>query len=82
MHETAEIIRILEEEQIDAISTTHDQRIDITLKDGRHFHGSYVHAAAGKYADDESLSDILNLVLHIQERRPSEDSRLWKIMAE
>ena len=67
---TTEIIRVLEQESIATISTTHAQRIDIELSDGRQFRGTYKHAEAGKYASDPKLFDILNLVSHILGRRP------------
>lgn len=80
--ETREIIRILEEEDIDSISTSHSQEIDIVLKDGRHFHGKYVYQHAGKYAEHDDLFDILNLVLHIQEQRSIEEDLSWTIVCE
>ena len=80
--DTAEIIRILEKEQINSIMTTHSQSIYIILTDGRQYKGTYVYAEAGKYADDPNLFDILNLVMHIQKNRSEEQSKNWQIVCE
>lgn len=79
---TPAIIRILEKEQIESISTTHAQTIHIRLKDGREYTGKYVHTEAGKYSDDRKLSDILNLVMHIKKNRAPEDVKEWMIWCE
>jgi hypothetical protein len=76
---TAEIIRILEKEQISSIGTSHAQTIYIGLKDGRRYKGKYVPKEAGKYA---KISDILNLVVHIKKTRPKEETKGWAIMCE
>lgn len=80
--ETHEIIRILEEEDIDSISTSHSQDIYITFKDGHHFKGTYVYQHAGKYSEDDDLFDILNLVVHIQKQRSTEEDLSWTIVCE
>lgn len=80
--DTAEIIRILEEEDIEYISTTHSQAIHIQLKDGQEFEGIYVHSQSGKYANKEDLFDILNLVMHIKDKRPPEEVKDWIIKCE
>ena len=80
--ETAEIIRILEKEQVKAIKTTHAQTIYIQLTDGREYKGTYVYEESGKYANDPHLYDILNLVLHIQKKRPQQEVKDWSIACE
>ncbi|MFC1859888.1 MliC family protein [Thermodesulfobacteriota bacterium] len=80
--ETPEIVRILEEERIESVATTHSQTIYIRLKDGREYKGTYVHAQAGRYSDDDHLFDILNLVSHIKKKRPPEEVGGWNIMCE
>jgi len=79
---TPEIIRILEEERIESVSTRHSQRISIRLKDGRKFKGLYVHAEAGKYSRDKDLYDILNLAMHIRENRPAREVKGWTVICE
>ncbi|HUS47802.1 MAG TPA: pitrilysin family protein [Phycisphaerae bacterium] len=79
---TPEIIRILENEQIEFIATAHSQTIHIRLKDGREYEGKYVHAEAGEYSDDRKLFDILNLVTHIKKHRPPEEVKGWMILCE
>lgn len=69
---TAEIIRLLEQESIARIFTTHSQMILIGLSNGQAFFGTYKHAEAGKYASDPKLSDVGNLVSHILARRPKD----------
>ena len=80
--ETPEIVRILEKEQIESIGTSHSQRIYIRLEDGRAYQGTYVHAQAGKYAEEENLFDILNLVIHIKKKRLPEEVEGWNLSAE
>ena len=75
---TPEIIRILEEEDIELIFTAHDQTICIKLEDGREFGGKYIYEQAGKYSENQNLFDILNLVVHIEENRNEQ----WKIACE
>ena len=82
MIETPEIVRILEQEPIAFVFTSHAQWISIRLKDGREYGGKYVHAEAGEYADDPQLSDILNLVMHIRESRSPEEVTDWQIACE
>ena len=76
--QTPEIIRVLEEENINLIFTSHDQTIYIKLEDGQQFEGKYIHSQAGKYSDNEHLFDILNLVNHIEKIR----NEKWKIACE
>ncbi len=80
--ETPEIIRILENDRIRSVSTTHSQAIYIQLQDGRKYRGVYVHAQAGKHSDDDQLYDILNLVLHIKKSRPPGEVKDWIIACE
>ena len=80
--ETKEIVRILEQEDIDSISTSHSQKIYIRLKDGREYEGTYEHSQAGKYSTDEHFFDILNLVMHITKNRPPEEVKDWQIIME
>jgi len=80
--ETPEIVRILEQEPIAFVFTSHAQWISIELEDGRKYGGKYAHGEAGKYADDPQLSDILNLVMHIRESRPPEEVKDWQILCE
>ena len=80
--DTEEIIRILEEEQIDFTASTHSQVIYILLKDGREYEGKYVHSEAGVYSKDPDLFDILNLAVHIKEKRPPEEVEDWGIITE
>lgn len=80
--QTPEIIRILEKESIESISTTHAQNIYIQLIDGRTYKGKYIYTESGKYADDPQLYDILNLVIHIKENRPDKETRDWTIACE
>jgi len=79
---TPEIIRLLEEESITFIGTTHSQSIHIQLKDGSRYKGSYLQNEAGKYSTDPHLSDILNLVIHIKKQRPPDDVKGWQILCE
>jgi len=80
--QTPEIVRILAEERIKFVGTSHAQAIYIQLEDGREFQGKYVHAQADKYAEDEKLFDILNLVMHIKKNRPPEEVEGWHIVCE
>jgi len=73
--DTPEIIRILEQEAIKSIRTSHSQHIYITLKDGHRHSGIYEHERAGKYSKDRKLSDILNLVKHIMDNRPKAETK-------
>ena len=79
---TPEIVRILEQETIESVSTRHSQTIHIKLKNGLRYRGTYVASDAGKYAHDSNLADILNLVIYIKEHRPPEQTRGWGIMCE
>jgi len=79
---TPEIIRILEEEAVVFVATTHSQTIHIRLKDGSQYQGTYVSAESGKYSKDPNLSDILNLVMHIKKHRAPEEVKEWQIMCE
>ena len=74
--------RILEEEAIAFIATTHSQSIHIQLEDGSRYKGQYVPKEASKYSPDAKLSDILNLVVHIKKQRPPAEVKGWKIMCE
>ena len=80
--QTPEIVRILEEESIELTATTHSQYISITLNDGREYSGTYDHKQAGKYAGNEKLFDVLNLVSHIKDGRPPEEVEGWAILCE
>ncbi|MBT3193772.1 MAG: hypothetical protein HN341_14590 [Verrucomicrobia bacterium] len=71
---TPGIVRILEEADIALIWTTHDQRIDITVRDGRVYWGVYRQAEAGKYAKNPHLFDVYNLVEHILAARPEKET--------
>ncbi len=73
--DTPEIVRILEEESITRISTSHSQTIYITLADGRRHGGIYEHEKAGKYSKDRKMWDILNLAKHILDNRPKEEMK-------
>jgi len=79
--DTPAIIRILEQEDILFISTDHSNRIEVELKDGRAFEGTYVQAH-GKYAQIKGLSDVLNLVCHVRDRRPAEETKDWIVECE
>lgn len=39
----------------------------------RRYASTYVHRMARAYSKDDSLADILNLVMHIIEKRPSKE---------
>ncbi len=73
--DTPEIISILENEAIAFVGTWHSQRINIKLKDGREYFGTYEHKKAGKYSKDPELSDILNLTTHIFGNRPRAETK-------
>ena len=73
--DTPEIIRILENEAIAFVGTTHSQRINIKLKDGRTYFGIYEQKRAGKYSKDPKLFDILNLTTHIFGNRPRAETK-------
>jgi len=80
--ETPEIIRILENERIKEVLTSHSQHIYIELEDGRRYQGKYHRNQAGNYANDFNLGDILNLVLHIKKHRLDKDAGRWAIGCE
>ena len=79
---TPEIIRILEQEIVETISTKHSQWIHIKLKNGREYKGKYIYDQAGKYSRNDKLWDILNLVMHIRKNRPPEEVNGWRIGCE
>lgn len=80
--ETPEIVRILENEDVEYITTNHSQYINISLSDGSQFEGTYLHAEAGEYSKDSNLCDILNLILHIKEARSEAETEEWIILCE
>ena len=66
---TPGIIKLLETADLAHIETRHDQSILIRLRDGSEYRGQYRQQEAGRYADDEHLFDIYNLVMHITRSR-------------
>ena len=77
--ETSEIIQILEEEDIEMISTFHSQWIHIVLKNGSVYAGKYVQSAAGSYSSIPQLWDVLNLVRYIEGKRSRVEPIAWDI---
>jgi antitoxin component YwqK of YwqJK toxin-antitoxin module len=67
--DTATIIKMLEEADIAHLETTHGQKINIILKDGRKYRGLYQQPKSGKYSEDGMLFDIYNLVRYIFDKR-------------
>lgn len=70
---TPQIVNVLETADIAYISTAHDQSIYIELKNGKAYQGTYMQAEAGRYSKEARFFDILNLVSHILENRPSDE---------
>ncbi len=75
---TAEIINVLENGDIEWISTSHSQHILIYLKDGRKLSGRYNSDEAPPKYQDSYCRDILNLSNRIKESRPEK----WQTIAE
>ncbi len=74
-----EIIRILENEDIAGIATSHSQHIYITLKDGRNFTGVFRAADVSiLHWEYQGFGDILNLAMQIKKKRQAE----WRVMCE
>lgn len=75
---TAEIIFLLENEDIDYVATSHSQHISIFLKNGKKFSGRYNASEAPEKYQKENLNDILNLTVYIKNHR----IRKWKTLCE
>jgi hypothetical protein len=65
--DTSEIVRILKNENVTFVGTSHRQDISIYLKNGSHYEGVYDYTKAGAYSDTR---DVLNLVVRIKKERP------------
>jgi hypothetical protein len=77
---THEIIRLLEKESVEWITTHPYQMVSIKIKDNKRFYrGRYLHSKAGKYSKDKDLDDIQKIVKHIKNNRSPAEVIGWKI---
>lgn len=80
---TSEIIRILENEDVVSVSTSHLNFISIKLGNGELYYGKYNQNNAGKYyTENPFLDDVLSLVGHIESKRRINGGKKWKIICE
>lgn len=77
---THEIIRLLEKESVEWITTHPYQMVSIKIKDNKRFYrGRYLHFKAGKYSKDKDLDDIQKIVKYIKNNRSPAEVIGWKI---